>query len=819
MKKLKYIWVIKFTHNVLASSSVSEKANHRSVYLGDLKYLSIWLTLFVLNTGILFAQESSARTTIGAFQDYTEKHPVEKIYLHLDKPYYAAGEYMYFRAYLTDIHLNQENVASGIINVELSDTKRELIKRVLLYSEENEFAGQILLPDTLTSANYHLRAYTNWMRNAGEEYFYHRDIYIGNISKKKQETISQAFDYQVSFFPEGGRLLAGLTNKVTFKALGNDGFGADVTGTLADAEGQELLQFNSRHLGMGAFSFTPEKGKTYKATVQSGGLQKEYTLPIAEEGLAVSARQDEESVLLTIRTTNNEPESIYLIGQSRHTVCYALEGLLDSNERIIRIEKDKFPTGIAQFTLFQNGHPVSERLVFIDRKDDLYVEIIPDKEKYSDREKATVLIQVTGSDGQPVQGSFSLSVTDDKTVQPSIHEQNIKGTLLLDADLKGYIESPGWYFAGDEPERTVALDILLCTQGWSRFVWDKLATTTLMAHPVESEFQITGRVTNMIGKPVKDASVILFSKENRPGTTTTDKDGRFGFYGFDCPDTAVFILQVRTKRDRKTLIGFEMDKPDHQHAQTKVLPLTKTVNKQNETIIASYTEQATRQIQTDEDLWTMHIPEVIIEAKKIPDREFIGMSSYRFGGKTLDKPYPILHILRSIPRASRASLSFQPLGLYVVDGVKLDSFETFELEYGNLPADMFESVEVLREEDAFARFGFDGAGGAYVIKTKRYSGNHKVPDASIEIFRPEAYSVLKEFYVPAYDQPEIRKRKTPDFRTTIYWNPVIRTDESGKAEISFYSADYTNSYSYILEGIGNNRVGFKINAGAEKCIE
>ena len=186
-----------------------------------MKYHIVYLIF--LNAGILFAQESPVRNTINAFQDYTEIHPVEKIYLHLDKPYYAAGEYMYFRVYLTDIHLNQAKVESRKIYVELSDAEKKMIRRVLLYSEENEFAGQILLPDSLPAANYHLRSYTNWMRNAGEDYFYHHDIYIGNTATQKQEAPLQDFDYQVSFFPEGGRLLAGFSNKIAFKALGNDG--------------------------------------------------------------------------------------------------------------------------------------------------------------------------------------------------------------------------------------------------------------------------------------------------------------------------------------------------------------------------------------------------------------------------------------------------------------------------------------------------------------------------------------------------------------------------------------------------------------------
>ena len=231
-------------------------------------------------------QKSPVIKTINAFQDHVFNHSVEKIYLHLDKPYYAAGEYMYFREYLTDIHLSQENEESRKIYVELSNAEMKLIRSVLLYSEETEYAGQIMLPDSLPAANYHLRAYTNWMRNAGEDYFYHRDIYIGNTATQKQEAFLQNFDYQVTFFPEGGRLLAGFSNKFAFKSLGNDGFSADITGVVFDEGKNEILRFNSLQFGIGAFDFMPEKDKTYKATVQSGGLEKEYTLPATNEGLA-----------------------------------------------------------------------------------------------------------------------------------------------------------------------------------------------------------------------------------------------------------------------------------------------------------------------------------------------------------------------------------------------------------------------------------------------------------------------------------------------------------------------------------------------------
>jgi len=769
-------------------------------------YFSIILILYA---SMLFAQESPVITTMGAFQNYTANHPVEKIYLHLDKPYYAAGEYMYFRAYLTDMDLIQENVESGIIYVELSDAKKNLVKRILLYSEENEFAGQIELPDSLPSADYHLRAYTNWMRNAGEDYFYHRDIYIGSITDRNSEITKRTFDYQVSFFPEGGRLLVGLENKVAFKALGNDGFGTEVTGNLFEEDGKELLQFSSLHFGMGSFNFSPEKGKKYKAVVQSGGLQKEYALLPTEEGISLSVKQDDEFLHLTIHSTLNEPETIYIIGQSRHAVCYASEGII-KDELQIRVDKAKFPTGIAQFTLFKNGNPISERLIFIDRKDDLQVTIIPDKEEYGDREKATVRIRISDKDGKPVEGSFSLSVTDDKTVLPSINEQNIKGSLLLDSDLKGYVESPGWYFAGDESERSDVLDNLLCTQGWSRFVWDKLETKDNI-YPAESEFQITGKITNFIGLPVKDASIILFGREYMPGRATTDKDGKFGFYGFDCPEGTEFLLQCRTKSDRKAGIGFSFDKPLNIYSSTYILPLTKFGNNRNQKIIEDYTEQVGLKIKNEKGIWSINLPEVTVKAKRIPSRQSVGFASYRFGGKALEKSSPIKLELKSLPSPIMKHPSeFLPQRvLYIVDGVVLiGGWSEFEEIYGSWPASMFESIDVIRREDAISYYGVRGPG--YKFTTKRFTGNYTIPDASIEVIRPEGYCVRKEFFIPAYEKPNIREDATPDLRTTIYWNPVVITNKAGRAEVSFYTADNTGTYSFVLEGIGDDKIAITI---------
>ncbi|PAW92406.1 hypothetical protein CKK33_02405 [Mucilaginibacter sp. MD40] len=115
--------------------------------------------------------------------EWTDKHPVEKAYLHFDKPYYTAGEDIWFKAYVfTDGDLQPD---SSILNVELIN-ELDTIKQSLKVQLHNGLGfGDIALPDTMHEGNYRIRAYTQYMRNAGAEYFFEKAIVIGNIITNK----------------------------------------------------------------------------------------------------------------------------------------------------------------------------------------------------------------------------------------------------------------------------------------------------------------------------------------------------------------------------------------------------------------------------------------------------------------------------------------------------------------------------------------------------------------------------------------------------------------------------------------------------------
>lgn len=106
-----------------------------------------------------------------------------------------------------------------------------------------------------------------------------------------------------------------------------------------------------------------------------------------------------------------------------------------------------FTEGITHFMLIdQQGNVLSERLVFVpDRKTPQW-QITPDRPTYGKREKVSLNISIKDDKGNPVNGSFSVSITNRKSIQPDSLADNIVSNLLLTSDLKGYVEDPGFYF-------------------------------------------------------------------------------------------------------------------------------------------------------------------------------------------------------------------------------------------------------------------------------------------------------------------------------------------------------------------------------------
>ncbi len=137
--------------------------------------------LFFLQAGQLLAQDTiSLNTIVDRSQKLIEEYPSEKVYLHFDKPYYALGDTIWFKGYVaTGQDLPSD--LSKVLYVDVISESDSLIRSMKLPVVNTSAYGSLTLdPSIYKSGNYRIRAYTYWMLNFSEEYFFTKNVKVGN---------------------------------------------------------------------------------------------------------------------------------------------------------------------------------------------------------------------------------------------------------------------------------------------------------------------------------------------------------------------------------------------------------------------------------------------------------------------------------------------------------------------------------------------------------------------------------------------------------------------------------------------------------------
>lgn len=352
--------------------------------------------------------------------------------------------------------------------------------------------------------------------------------------KGQPEAISRAIPIvlnkvALNFFPEGGNAVAGLPCRMAFKAMNEFGKPADVSGYVTDQSGSRVGEFSSFHNGMGAFDFTPKKGGRYKAQITSPfWSEQQYELPAIENEGVVLQVVENLGKTMVVKVLSSKKQTIHFAATAQDSLFFYKEITATEQGETVRIPVEKLPPGIVKATVFnQKMDALAERLAFVNRDKGLHVDITPDKGKYLPREKVNLKVKVTDHAGKPVQGRFSLAVSDETNLTYADDKQaNILAALLLEQDVKGKIEEPNFYFDEKEPKSLPALDHLLMTQGWRRFVWKETGYHKYQAEKAG----FAGRIVKSNGKPLADKKIKLIP--DGP-TTRTDANGYFIFAGIE----------------------------------------------------------------------------------------------------------------------------------------------------------------------------------------------------------------------------------------------------------------------------------------------
>ena len=845
-------------------------------------------------------------------EDYTNKYQQEKVYLHLDKPYYAIGDDIWFKGYVINTKTTAPSQLSKILYVELINERDSVKKLVKLPLISGITWGDFKLTDSLGEGNYRIRAYTNYMRNFGTEFFFDKTIKIGNswankvftktdytftkesnvdkveatihfedkngIAYKENEvsydvqldyrsvakgkvktnlsgdaiinfTSSQALanksgkivatltlenkqkvvktipitstsnDVDVQFLPEGGSMIENLPQKIAIKTVNASGHGEDIKGSIVDETGAEITSFETSYLGMGNFIFNAQPGKNYIAKVKfKDGSSKDLKLPLAQKAGYAIAVTNTDTAKVTVKIMASESlingSELKVVAQQGGNVFYVSKAKMDKQVLVANIPKKNLPIGVVQFTLFSTtNQPIAERLIFVNHKVDLIdLNLNTSAVSTTRKGKSSFSFDATNQN-KPVLSVYSVAVTNATKVAPDEdNESNILTSLLLTSDLTGYIEKPNHYFLNDDVKTVKELDNLMLTHGWSRFLWRNVAAGTgpAITYKPENSLSISGTVTKG-GKPVPGGKVMIMASK---GTffildTVTNADGRFVFDNLDFPDSTKFVVQARTKSERK-FVDINLDVVPNQIV---------TKNKNTGDVEVNVNNSLMKYIKESDNYFnemtrlgllerTIKLEEVTITEKRNPAKNSAnlngaGRADYIMTADDLSTCITLSQCLQGrlpgvifqggIPYLMRSQNT--PMSI-VLDGMRVEA----DFLDNIVPSDV-ESIELLKSIGNTAIYGSQGSGGLIVITTKRGGGtaNYNRYAPGVVTLSPKGFSVSREFYSPKYDAGTNSNRA--DLRTTIYWNPQIVAENDGKGKFEFYNADEPGQYRMVMEGI------------------
>lgn len=287
---------------------------------------------------------------------------------------------------------------------------------------------------------------------------------------------------QMTFFPEGGAMVAGLPTRLYFEARNPLGKPADVEGHLVDDVGNKVGAFSTYKNGLGRVAFTPGTGRSYQAVItRPVGVTERFPLPLAEsEGCVLRTFDDVDGELpeLRVQVSCTTARKVVVTAVLRdHVLDTAVVDVAAEGSATVYLRSTEAALmraqGVARVTVLDESNtPLAERVVFRNRRAGMRVKVAPHKPAYSPRDQVVLQVATTDAAGQPVPAQLAMSVVDDTVISLADDKNGHMLThVLLEPELPGKVEEPAFYLDLTEEKSALALELLMGTRGWRRFDW------------------------------------------------------------------------------------------------------------------------------------------------------------------------------------------------------------------------------------------------------------------------------------------------------------------------------------------------------------
>jgi hypothetical protein len=753
-----------------------------------------------------------------AINAYGSKLSPERVYIHFDKAGYSAGETIWFKAYLmTEVGPATE---SKSLYADFIDDKGVLIHHAVSPIVDGVTNGQFDIPIEYQGKFIHLRAYTKWMLNFDSAFLYEKDIRI--LSKENAVTASKAVAVPtLRLFPEGGDAIAGIKNKVAFKANDQWGRPVRVRGVVVDNLGAKIDSVKSVHDGMGYFFLAPRAGIRYSVKWKDEkNVERTTALPeIKQEGVSLQVTVSGINRVLQVFYTSQVRaafDSLFIVGTMYQHSAFTISRPTNGEFIKLTVPTSGLPSGILTISVLdKNRNPLAERITYVDNGEYRFQPGM-EVEHWGLNKRARNAIRITVPDS--LVASLSVSVTDASIGTDS--SSNIISHLLLTSELKGDVYNSNYYFSNDSDSVKQHLDLVMLTHGWRRFRWQEVVSGKYPKQKFERDtayLSLSGKIYGVLpGQIQPGSSIILLVKQkdvkNGFILVPLKQDGTFNDPSVVIFDTAHIYYQFEKSKGLGDASVQFMPERLPAPSSTGISP--------NQSIIWADTIGMARQLfmvneanDIAERLKMKTLENVIVKSKtkspvqlldeKYTSGLFIG-DGYQFD-------------MVNDPFASSALNIFTYLqgkvaGLQVNPGTNPPSLQwrggSPQLFLDEVPTDASFVSSINVNDVAYIKVfrppfmgGFNGANGAIAVYTRK--GNDVKPTAGKGLNNNKVfgYTLIKEFYSPNYSSFK-QANEQRDLRTTLYWNPAVTlSPQNRQVVLTFYNNDVSNAFRVVIEGM------------------
>ncbi|ANW95692.1 hypothetical protein AXE80_05105 [Wenyingzhuangia fucanilytica] len=812
------------------------------------KTFLLLVALLGLFSFTLYTQNSFSNLLEKKLLDYETNSYPEKVYLQTDKPFYALDEDLWFSAYLLNGITHQKTEKSKVLYVELINPKDSIVAKKTLYIEDVSAAGDFKINKNWEEGNYRLRGYTNYMRNADNSNFFSKNISIfavkndsisqnttnlkETVANLNQKSNNKSTKPTLTFFPEGGSLVCGTLNRIAFKIKDDNYSKINVNGVIEDQDQNEIIEFKSIDFGLGSFMIIPEENKTYYAKVFINGKAERYPLPKPlAKGYNLNVTNEGQFIYVKVSSTvENGLLNTFLIAHQRGHLLYKKFESTNKNKYTIKISTEVLKDGVAEITLFDaNGTPTAERIVFIDNpKNNLKLNIATAKETFTSRSKVDLNINVTDNKGKNAASTLSMAVRDLNAFPYNSRTNNIKTYLLLNSDLRGNVENPGYFFEKEnDPKRKYLLDLVMLTNGWRRFTWQDLLTEKENSNKFKPELglYISG-TTKQLKKPYAEFSsptrlTFMGPSIFQEPIQQSDSLGKFKFGPYVFFDSIPVLLEARmdhfnSEKRKSRDVVILVDKHTNE-APVEKMPKINQSTKEKEVANFIKVTQYIQQVKFDYNLDVQKLKAVELTANRKTEQEkreeeMDSRTDYGspISGSRLDVTTMIgagsFTAFDLVNQLNGVSVFGDTISIRRSNGparIYLDGMEVDGSLLRSISANEVSFIDLLTGPDTVTFTG----GGNGVIAIYSNTGNMSVSNTKrkpgIIDFNAKGFYTARKFYSPDHINGFEEMNKT-DLRTTLYWEPLIKTTNTGTTNVSFFTSDIKSDYIIEIEGISTD---------------